>query len=84
MLKKERQEYKDRRNQVGSKRTIQQLQQENEELRSAAGSQPPEDALLGKIMAMRQNKMKRWWAEVMRNKHEGVIDIRRKLLSPAL
>ena len=55
MLKKELHEYKDRRNQVGSKRTIQQLQQENEELRSAAGSRPPEDALLGQITAMRQN-----------------------------
>ena len=38
MLTKERQEYKDRRIQVGSKRTIQQFQQENDELRSAAGS----------------------------------------------
>ena len=46
MLKKERKEYKNRRTQVGSKSTIQQLQQENEELRSASGSRPPEDVSL--------------------------------------
>ena len=48
MLKKERQEYKAQR--VGKKCTIQNLQQENDNLRSASGSQsnrPPEDVLVG-------------------------------------
>ena len=54
MLKKERQEYKDRRNQVGYKRNIQYLQQENKELRSVTGSRPPEDLSLVQTTAMSQ------------------------------
>ena len=55
MLDKERQKYKARR--AGTKRTIQQLQQENDDLRYAAGSRsdrPPEDVLVGQNTSVSQ------------------------------
>ena len=55
MLKKERQEYKVRRG--GTRRNTQQLQQENDDLRSAAGSRsdrPPEDVLVGQHTSVSQ------------------------------
>ena len=55
MLKKERHLYKTQRG--GTKRTIQKLQQENDDLRSAAGSRsdgPLEDVLVGQHTSMSQ------------------------------
>ena len=55
MLNKERQEYKSRRG--GMKRTIQQFQQENDDLRFAAGSwsdRPPEDVSVGQHTSVSQ------------------------------
>ena len=55
LLKKERQEYKVRRG--GTKRTTQQLQQENDDLRSAVGSRsdrPLEDVLVGQHTSVSQ------------------------------